>query len=184
LFFSFYFSLILSHFFFLTVILSVPLFTYPFLHTLTHPSHHHSYHHHTHTLLTSTHTLLTSTHTPFSPPLTHSPLHHSHTLLTTTTTTTGPYPATFKASQHPSEEKDKIPKTGEIHWSNQAWTAILKHAKFLHINVAGKDSEDLDKIKKIVTDLDLTHANKIIFNFNKTLDRGSYNNKKPEEKKG
>ena len=102
----------------------------------------------------------------------------------------GPYPATFKTSHNPLQDKDKEDenlkshKTGEIHWSNAAWTAILQHATFLHVNVAGKNAEDLDTIRRIATDLNLTHHNKINFNFNKTIDRGSYNSLNKEEKIG
>ena len=40
--------------------------------------------------------------------------------------------------------------------------------------MAGVDKEDLQKIKKIVDDLDLTHKHKIEFNFNKTCQRGQF----------
>ena len=78
----------------------------------------------------------------------------------------------------------KSHKTGEIHWSNLVWTAILQHANFLHVNVAGKNPDDLETIRKIATDLNLTHHSKINFNFNKTIDRGSYNSMKIEGKNG
>ena len=112
----------------------------------------------------------------------------------------GPYPASFKTSHNPAEikekekEKEKEEKekkrkrtyqTGEIHWSSStSWAAILKHAQFLHVNVAGKDSSDLDLIQQIATDLNLTYKDKINFNFNRTIDRGAYDKKNKEEKRG
>lgn len=84
---------------------------------------------------------------------------------------TGPYPS----AHHPIPLSTKTPlKTGNITWTNKVWASVLNYADSLFINVAGVDKEDLQKIKKIVDDLDLTHKHKIEFNFNKTCQRGQF----------
>jgi hypothetical protein len=52
----------------------------------------------------------------------------------------------------------------------------------LYLNVAGESVNDLYKVERAVKEADLRHKNKITFNFNQTIGRGTYNGS-PEDKK-
>ena len=92
----------------------------------------------------------------------------------------GPYPS---AQIVPQERKSNL-KTGPITWGAKTWAGVLNFAKFVHVNVAGKNPEDMNAIKKIVEDLKLHNNDKIVFNFNKTIDRGSHRGKSAAEQEG
>ena len=89
----------------------------------------------------------------------------------------------YPASQFPSA-KTKQEKVGNLFWGPRTWAGVLSFVEFLHLNVAGKNRKDLDVIEKIVRDLEISHIDKIRFNFNTTIDRGEFNGATPEKKEG
>ena len=93
--------------------------------------------------------------------------------------TQGDYPA----MQYPSRNR-KQEKIGNLLWGPRTWAGVLSFVDFLHINVAGQNRTDLDLIKKVVADLDISQENKIRFNFNETIGRWDFDAATPEKKSG
>ena len=93
---------------------------------------------------------------------------------------TGDYPTSQSAQQN----KSKAVKVGNLFWGPRTWAGVLNFVKFLHINVAGKDKNDLKIIEKIVKDLGISNQKKIRFNFNETIDRGAFSGASASRKAG
>ena len=93
---------------------------------------------------------------------------------------TGDYPTSQSAQQN----KSKAVKVGNLFWGPRTWAGVLNFVKFLHINVAGKDKNDLQIIEKIVKDLGISNQKKIRFNFNETIDRGAFSDASASRKAG
>ena len=85
--------------------------------------------------------------------------------------------------QYPSRNR-KQEKIGNLLWGPRTWAGVLSFVDFLHINVAGQNRTDLDLIKKVVADLDISQENKIRFNFNETIGRWDFDAATPEKKSG
>lgn len=78
----------------------------------------------------------------------------------------------YSSSKAPNG-KNIFTKAGLL-WGPKYFASVLEAVDQLFINVAGKTSEDLNKIKNVVDNLKLKNRNRIVFNFNRTTDRSRY----------
>ena len=96
----------------------------------------------------------------------------------------GPYPMpTEELLQASHENASKALKTGAIPWDIRQWASVLDFADQLHVTFAGKNIEELSKIKAITDALHLKYRDKIVFHFNQTLIRGSFGALRSEEER-
>jgi len=83
----------------------------------------------------------------------------------------------------PKDKHTKDVKNVEYIWDTKRGVSLLKVSTELYLNVAGKHITDLAKVKEFVKTIDLKYANKIVYNFNYTVDRSTWQNSKPEKRK-
>ena len=100
----------------------------------------------------------------------------------------GRRPANFLNGSHPMDQGkiksgNRFTKAASIYWTEKRWASVLEYANALYMNVAGPSKQDMYKIGQAVDNLGLKNRNKIILNFNKTVDRMEYRNADENRKK-
>jgi hypothetical protein len=96
----------------------------------------------------------------------------------------GPYPAAQTIPIDTRIDRKSNVHTGAIVWGAKRWASVLNFAKFLHINVAGNNTNDKQQIEKIVKKLKLKNDYKIVYNFNETIDRATWMYSAPDVQAG
>ena len=78
---------------------------------------------------------------------------------------------------------DLLNAPANIEWSESIWASLMQSSEFLYMNIAGKERSDFEMISSYVKTLGLKNQNKIIFKFNRTIDRNSFVHKNSDEQK-
>lgn len=73
-----------------------------------------------------------------------------------------------------------------LHWSEPHWTSLLTSVESLYLNVVGPDESHLKMVRDLVeknATLHPKHRSKIVFHFNKTIGRSTFEHLPEKEKK-
>lgn len=85
--------------------------------------------------------------------------------------------------QHENRFHNTKPSYGGLVWSDVAgWAAIMDYAKGIYINTVGSTATDSASVQQAILSLPISFKEKISWNYNRTINRGTYSQSNAERR--